>query len=289
MSGERPLVSVLMASYNSERWIRESIESVLAQAYPNVELVVADDASDDRTVELVREYAQAQPDRVRLVEATERAGPTRRRNDALDASRGSLLAWLDHDDVWLPQKLERQVEVLEARPEVGLVYTGYEAFDSDTGQAIPWRDESLESEGDVLADLFVKGCFIASITVLFRREGLERRGVRFREAHFSFGDDYFLWLVLSLDWQFARINEVLARYRRHADNESSRLGASNYHLDHVQLLREFLEQYPEAREPLGPEVKRGLATHYRHAAAFELGRRHYFAAARLAARARLQG
>jgi len=286
VSAERPLVSVLMASYNSERWIRESIDSVLAQTYPNVELVVADDASDDATREIVRGYDTG---RVRLLEFDERSGPTRRRNDALDASRGPMLAWLDHDDVWLPQKLERQVEVLEARPEVGLVYTGYEAFDSDTGQAIPWRDESLESEGDVLADLFVKGCFIASITVLFRREGLERRGVRFREAHFSFGDDYFLWLVLSLDWQFAQVNEVLARYRRHADNESSRLGASNYHLDHVQLLRDFLEQYPEARERLGPQVKRGLAAHYRRAAAFEFGRRHYLAAAKLAARARLQG
>jgi glycosyltransferase involved in cell wall biosynthesis len=244
--------------------------------------VIADDASDDATREIVRGYAD---ERVRLLEPGERAGPTRRRNDALAASRGSYLAWLDHDDVWLPEKLEKQVAVLEQRPEVGLVYTGYEAFDSDTGAAIPWRDERLEAEGDVLADLFVKGAFIASITVLFRRAGLERRGIRFREKHFSFGDDYYLWLVLALDWQFARVNEVLARYRRHDANESARLGASNYHLEHVALLKEFLDEYPEARARLGSTVGRGLATHYRYAAAFELGRRHRLAAARWAGRA----
>ena len=105
---------------------------------------------------------------------------------------------------------------MRGRPEVGLVYSGYEAFDSETGETIPWRDRSSEAEGDVLVPLFVRGCFVASLTALFRREVLTRRGLRLRETDFSFGDDYFLWLALSLDWQVARIDEVLARYRRHA-------------------------------------------------------------------------
>lgn len=285
MSVECPLVSVLMASYNAASWIGESIESVLAQTYPHSELVVADDASTDGTTAIVARYAAQHPNQVRLIRARERAGPTRRRNDALEAARGPLLAWLDHDDIWLPAKLEKQVAVLEEHPEVGLVYTGYEAFDDETGAAIPWRDEALESEGDVLADLFVKGCFIASITTLFRREALEHRGIRFRETEFSFGDDYFLWLVLALDWQVARVNEVLARYRRHADNESSRLAATNYHLMRVQLLRDFLAQFPEARERLGADVAAGFAAHYRYAAAFELGHGHRVRAGGLLLRA----
>jgi hypothetical protein len=141
----------------------------------------------------------------------------------------------------------------------------------------------------VLADLFVKGCFIASLTVMFRREALERRGLRFRQADFSFGDDYFLWLVLALDWQFARVNEVLARYRRHADNESARLGASNYHLDHIRLLREFLAEYPEARERLGPAVGTGLSAHYMYAAGFELSRGRRLRAGQLGLRALVAG
>jgi glycosyltransferase involved in cell wall biosynthesis len=258
-----------MASYNAEAWIAESIESVLGQTYANVELVIADDASGDATREIVRGYDDK---RVRLLPFDERAGPTRRRNDALDASRGPLLAWLDHDDLWLPEKTEKEVALLDERPEVGLVYSGYETFESDTGEVVPWRDRSLESEGDVLADLFVKGCFIPSLTVLYRREAIERRGVRFRESEFSFGDDYYLWLALALDWQVARIDEVLARYRRHARNESKRLTETNFHLSRIRLLRDFLSDFPEARTRLGGRAGAGLADHYRAAAQFEFQR-----------------
>ena len=272
MNGSPPLVSVMMATYNAADFVAESIESVLAQSYKPVELVVVDDASDDATPGIVEDYARRFPDRVRFRRAGERAGPCRRRNDALDLAGGSLIAWLDHDDLWAPDKTAKQVEVLKARPEVGLVYSGYEAFDSETREAVPWRDRESEAEGDVLIPLFVRGCFVASLTALFRREVLTRRNMRLRETDFSFGDDYFLWLVLSLDWKVARIDEVLAYYRRHSENESERLGETNFHLRRIALLREFLAQYPEAGRRLGKWRRRGLAEHYLRAGHFEFTR-----------------
>jgi glycosyltransferase involved in cell wall biosynthesis len=269
MSGNRPLVSVIMPTYNAAAFVTETIESVLAQSYEPIELVVVDDASDDATPEIVERYAQRHPDRIRFRRADERKGPCRRRNDALDLAAGSLIAWLDHDDLWAPDKTARQVDVLEARPEVGLVYSGYEAFDSETREPVPWRDRDSEAEGDVLIPLFVRGCFVASLTALFRREVLTRRNMRLREADFSFGDDYFLWLVLSLDWKAARIDEVLAYYRRHSENESERLGKTNFHLRRIALLREFLAQYPEAAPRLGEWRRRGIARHFLSAAHFE--------------------
>jgi glycosyltransferase involved in cell wall biosynthesis len=269
MSGNRPLVSVIMPTYNAAAFVTETIESVLAQRYEPIELVVVDDASDDATPEIVERYAQRHPDRIRFRRAGERKGPCRRRNDALDLAGGSLIAWLDHDDLWAPDKTARQVDVLEARPEVGLVYSGYEAFDSETREPVPWRDRDSEAEGDVLIPLFVRGCFVGSLTALFRREVLTRRNMRLREADFSFGDDYFLWLVLSLDWKVARIDEVLAYYRRHSENESERLGETNFHLRRIALLREFLAQYPEAAPRLGEWRRRGIARHFLSAAHFE--------------------
>ena len=269
MSGNPPLVSVIMPTYNAGAFIEESIESVLAQTYEPIELVIVDDASDDSTPEIAERYARRYPDRVRFRRASERAGPCRRRNDALDLAGGTLIAWLDHDDLWKPDKTARQVEILQARPEVGLVYSGFEAFDSETRKPVPWRDRESEAEGDILIPLFVRGCFIGSSTALFRREGLTRRRIRLREADFSFGDDYFLWLVLSLDWQVVRIDEVLACYRLHPENESRRLGETNFHLRRVALLREFLEQYPEATARLGRWRRRGLARHFVSAAHFE--------------------
>jgi glycosyltransferase involved in cell wall biosynthesis len=269
MSGNHPLVSVIMATYNAAEFVAESIESVLAQSYEPIELAVVDDASHDATPGIVEEYARRFPDRVRFRRAGERAGPCRRRNDALDLAGGSMIAWLDHDDLWAPDKTAKQVEVLQARPEVGLVYSGYEAFDSETREPVPWRDRESEAEGEVLIPLFVRGCFVASLTALFRREVLTRRNMRLRETDFSFGDDYFLWLVLSLDWKVARIDEVLAYYRRHSDNESERLGETNFHLRRIALLREFLAQYPEAAPRLGEWRRRGIARHFLSAAHFE--------------------
>jgi teichuronic acid biosynthesis glycosyltransferase TuaG len=269
MSGSHPLVSVIMPTYNAAAFVAETIESVLAQRYEPIELVVVDDASDDATPEIVERYAQRHPDRIRFRRAGGRAGPCRRRNDALDLAGGSLIAWLDHDDLWEPDKTAREVEVLLERPEVGLVYSGYEAFESETREPVPWRDRDSEAEGDVLIPLFVRGCFVGSLTALFRREVLTRRQMRLREADFSFGDDYFLWLVLALDWQVARIDEVLAYYRLHSENESKRLGETNFHLRRIALLREFLAQYPEAGPRLGKWRRRGIARHFLSAAHFE--------------------
>jgi glycosyltransferase involved in cell wall biosynthesis len=258
-----------MAAYNGEALIGESIESVLGQTYEPIELVVVDDCSSDGTATVVEEYVRRYPGRVRLSRKDSRAGPCKRRNDALDLARGDLIGWLDQDDLWLPEKTEREVAVLLARPEVGLVYSGYEAFDSESGDTVPWRERESEAEGDVLIPLFVRGCFVASLTALFRREVLTRRDMRLRETDFSFGDDYYLWLALSLDWQVARVDEVLARYRRHAANESARLGATNFHQLRIDLLREFLADFPEAGPRLGPWRRRGLAGHYLRAANFE--------------------
>ena len=238
MSKDRPLVSVMMPTFNAAPFVAESIESVLAQTYEPIELLVVDDASEDETPAIIDGYARRYPDRIRVRRGNERLGPCRRRNDALDLARGSMIAWLDHDDLWTPQKTAKEVAVLRARPEVGLVYSGYEAFDSETREPISWRDRESEAEGDVLVPLFVRGCFVGSLTVLFRREVLTRRQLRLRETDFSFGDDYYLWLVLSLDWNVARIDEVLAYYRRHGGNESERGLADHYlRAAHYELTR----------------------------------------------------
>jgi glycosyltransferase involved in cell wall biosynthesis len=270
MSTDPPLVSVMMPTFNAAPFVAESIESVLAQTYQPIELLVVDDASEDQTPAIIGEYERRYPDRIRFRRGSERLGPCRRRNDALDLARGSLIAWLDHDDLWVPEKTAKEVEVLQARPDVGLVYSGYEAFDSETREPIPWRDRDSEAEGDVLVPLFVRGCFVASPTTLFRRDVLTRRHLRLRETDFSFGDDYYLWLVLSLDWKVARIDEVLAYYRRHGGNESERLGETNFHLLRIALLREFIEQFPEAVPRLGKWRRRGFAEHYLRAGHYEL-------------------
>jgi glycosyltransferase involved in cell wall biosynthesis len=267
---DRPLVSVLTPVYQGERFVAATVESVLAQTYERVEHVVVDDCSTDGTPEILADFAQRHPERVRVLRHESRAGPCRRRNEGLGIARGELIAWLDHDDLWLPEKLERQVEALEADPGAALAFTQYEEFDHETGD-MTYRS-AIPAGGDFLRRLFVQGCFVASSTAVFRRATMMQRACRFRETDFSFGDDYFLWLTLLVDARAVLVDEVLVRLRRHTDNESARLGQTNSELRALRLLEEFLEEVPEAQPRLDDVRSRGLARHWAAAAEWELTR-----------------
>jgi teichuronic acid biosynthesis glycosyltransferase TuaG len=279
----RPLVSVITATHNGERFVAETLETVLAQTYAPIEHVLVDDASTDATPEILDDYASRHPDRIRVTKRNERAGPCRRRNDALNEARGDFLAWLDHDDLWLPHKIERQMDVLEEESDVGFVYTQWELFEHDTGRVLERSD--ISPEGDTLRRLVVEGCFVASSTVLFRRGAMERRGIRLRETDFSWGDDHMLWLELALDWRGALVDEVLTRLRRHGANESVRLAQQNPYPRSIELVDEFLDAHPEAADRLGAARRRGVARHLAFAAIHEHGRGHRLRAGVFALRA----
>lgn len=108
------LVSVIMPAYNAEKYIGDAIESVLGQTYPHFELIIVDDASQDRTVEVVRSFAD---ERIKLIRHKTNRGPGAARNTAIDAARGKWMAVIDADDQWLPQRLERLVQVAKEAGE----------------------------------------------------------------------------------------------------------------------------------------------------------------------------
>jgi glycosyltransferase involved in cell wall biosynthesis len=270
-AGDRPLVSVIMASHNAAAFIEEAIDSVLGQTYESLELIVVDDCSIDGTAEIVAGYAERNPERVRTQLKQIRQGPCRARNDALATARGELICWIDHDDVWLPTKVQEQVELLASKPDVGLVYTYFDAFDSGSGASILWPDGRRDLEGELLADLLLIGCFIGSITTMFRRAALDRRGGRLRERDFSIGDDYYLWLTIALDWQIERIPRVLARYRRHAGNESARVESEiDFRRWRAAFVQEFLDDFPEAGARLDRRSRISLALQLVRGACVEL-------------------
>jgi glycosyltransferase involved in cell wall biosynthesis len=281
-----PLVSTIMPSFNSERFLAETLDSLFSQTYRSIELVLVDGGSTDRTLEIAGDYARRFPGRVQIIHGDRGTGPCHRRNQAIDAVRGSLVCWLDTDDLWLPTKVEQQVEIMETRPEVGLVYTRFESFDSASGNVLGRNDRSLELDGRLLEPLFMSGCFIGAVTTMFRRSALDRRGVRLREKDFSFGDDYYLWLVLSLDWDAAFIPCMLARYRRHDANEGDRSGREmNIYRGMVGLQHEFLEEFSEAKRTLGSTRRRAPAHWYMVAAGQELRSRRWVSSAAFLARA----
>ncbi len=131
----RPRVSVITIFFNAEKFIAEAIESVFAQTYEGWELLLVDDGSTDASTEIARKYAKQYPEKVRYLEhdGHKNRGMSATRNLGIRHSRGEYIAFLDADDVWLPQKLEHQVAILESQPRAGMVYGATEYWYSWTG------------------------------------------------------------------------------------------------------------------------------------------------------------
>lgn len=197
-----PLVSVIIPTYNRSRLLQLAVESVLAQTYPAIELIVVDDGSTDDTPATLEQYAG------RIVHIRQaNQGGTAARNTGIRAAHGKYLSFLDHDDLLMPTKIERQMEIMDARPEVGLVHCGYYRMDKDGN----WFDKvNLLPEGDVRKEI-VCGCFLWSGAPLIRRECIEEVGL-FDESVWS--SDADMWLRIAIaGYHFGCVQEPLGAYR----------------------------------------------------------------------------
>lgn len=119
----KDLVSIITPSYNSSKYIAETIEGVLSQTYPNWELLITDDCSTDNSIEVINEYVQ-QDTRIKLLKLDINSGAGVCRNNSIEAAKGRYIAFCDSDDVWMPQKLEKQLELME-KIGCALSYSSY--------------------------------------------------------------------------------------------------------------------------------------------------------------------
>lgn len=255
----QPLVSVLMAARNHAPFAADAVASVIEQDYEPLELIAIDDASDDETADILEDCAAAAPQGRMLVVRHERQeGIAATRAHALRLAGGDFIGLLDSDDLWLPGKVRPQVELLADEPAAGLTHAAFEAFNSETGEAVPWEPKwSLED--DELVELVRRGCFVMTGTTLIRRAAMETRGIGFVTLDYPSYDDYLLYLTIALDWRFAYEPRTVMRYRRHQGNLTNVLFAENLARARVNLLVEFLQRFPEARARLGAERRRTLA------------------------------
>lgn len=230
MSGN-PLVSAIIIFLNAEKFIQEGIESVFAQTYENWELLLVDDGSTDGSTGIARRYAEAHPGKVRYLEhpGHQNRGMSASRNLGINHARGRYVALLDSDDVWLPHKLGRQVNILDSHPEAGLVYGLSRYWSSWTGKPEDaGRDfvPKLGISGDALYEppaLLTLLHPLARATapcpsdLMFRREAAERVG-GFEESFAGmYEDQAFLAKVYLKEAVFVS-GECWDLYRQHPDS-----------------------------------------------------------------------
>ena len=206
---EFPLVSVVLPTHNRSRWLRDAISSVLGQTSRSLELLVVDDASDDDTREVVASF---QDPRLRYLRNETNRKLSASRNRGIREARGEWIAFLDDDDVWLPEKLEKQLALLgRAGPKTGLIYTGLQIVHRESGAV---RGTLYPSRrGDLSEALRESNYVLAPSTVLVRRDLLAAAGC-FDES-LRYGEDYDLWIRLAPHAPFDFVAEPLVRYGFH--------------------------------------------------------------------------
>jgi glycosyltransferase involved in cell wall biosynthesis len=228
-----PLVSVIIIFLNEQRFLSEAIESVLAQTFSNWELLLVDDGSTDASTGIARRYSERDAERVRYLEHPSHTnrGMSASRNLGIQQARGDYVALLDADDVWLQDKLARQLEIMEQRPEAAMVYGATELWYSWTARSddIP-RDskQALGVEANRLAnppDLFMRFLDRTAITpcpsdVLVRRKALTAVG-GFVDSFAGMYEDQVFFCKIALEAPVFVSGECWSRHRQHPDSSSS--------------------------------------------------------------------
>lgn len=205
------LVSVIMPAYNVEKLISDSIESVLSQTYTNFELIVIDDCSKDQTVKVV-ESLILKDHRIKLVKNIKNKGVAETRNVGLDQAKGNVVAFLDSDDRWVENKLEKQLAIFDKNPDIDIVYSAYYRFNNAGIKNI------VKVPHYLYKNKLLKGNPIGNLTAIYNF----KKHANIRQKKIGH-EDYLFWLEIFNSSDKVKglgIQEPLAYYRVAEDNQS---------------------------------------------------------------------
>lgn len=215
MTGDKPAVSVIVPVYNAENYIEETVSSVRGQTFREWELLLVEDCSTDGTVNRIEEYIRRTGDsRIRLLRQPGNRGAAAARNRGVREAAGRYIAYLDADDLWLPEKLERELAFMEEK-EAAFAFTGYEFADEEgrgTGKVV--RVPETLTYGEAL-----KNTTIFTTTVMFDTEKIDRELLEMPAIKSE--DTALWWKILRSGYTAFGLNENLVKYRRGGKSLSS--------------------------------------------------------------------
>jgi len=245
-----PLVTVVIPVFNGEPFVAKAVESVRAQTMNDVEIIVIDDGSTDGTQAVLQELERTHG--IRWYQQ-DHGGPARSRNRGIESARGEFIALLDCDDVWLPDKLEAQLSVMQRDPSVGLVHTDFDVVD-DHGAVLEHVPARQSPEPIVHA--FVGGHTALPSTLLIRKEVLQKVGALRPELYGS--EDSDLTVRLYTVTQFACIDRVLVKKLQRGHGYRDMAFDEVVHREKVLFSRELFLNGLEGMQPLNSVQRAAL-------------------------------
>lgn len=220
------LVSIITPSYNTEKYIGDTIKSVQAQTYMNWEMIIVDDCSTDNTDEIVQSFLADK--RIQYIKNEKNNGAAYCRNCALRIAKGKWIAFLDSDDIWMPDKLNRQVNFMESKG-YKFTYTNYSEIDSDSNESSVIISGPRRITKRKMYDYCWPGC----LTVMYDREFIGLIQIKGIKKN----NDYAMWLKVIEKAECYLLDEVLAQYRRGRKGSISTHGYKTMIEWHYKLFR----------------------------------------------------
>lgn len=219
----RPLVSIVVPSYNHARYIAKAVNSVLAQTFGDFELLISDDASTDNSWEVISSFSDH---RIRTFRQEQNLGPVGNLVFLIKEARGKYIALLNSDDAWYPEKLGKQVAVMEAQPQLGACFTWADLVDAQgreiSGPEAIWNDvfrQPNRTQGEWLRHFFVKGNCLCHPSILVRKEIYDTLG--FYNPGLKQLPDFEMWIRLVKHYPIHIIQENLVAHLRDGNNTSA--------------------------------------------------------------------
>lgn len=279
----KPLVSIVLIFLNEENFLPEAIESVLAQDFHEWELLLVDDGSSDRSPQIARRYVDALPHMIRYLEHPyhQNCGMSASRNLGIAEARGSYIALLDADDVWMPYTLQEQVAILETHPEVAMVCGPLLWWYSWTGNPDDRNRDYVQTLGigpdtivppPKLFTLFIRNEGAVPSGILFRRSALARVGV-FEDRFRGMYEDQVFQVKMCLKTSVYVSGRVWYKWRKHPGSCCSvSVSQGEYHAARIKFLN-WVDDYftrEGVRDPTLWEVLREARWPYRHPVLFKI-------------------
>lgn len=231
------LVSIITPLYNSSIWVEQAIKSVQNQSYQNWEMLIIDDYSTDNSYTIAQSFAE-KDSRIKVVQLNENSGPAIARNMAIESAQGRYIAFLDSDDLWLPEKLEKQIKFMQEM-DIAFSFTAYEKI-NEAGR--PFQSFGVPQKISYTG--LLKTCFIGCLTAIYDTQKLGKAYMPTNTKR----EDFATWLTILKKVEYAYgLQEVLAQYRVYGRQTSARkirMAFENWYLyRHIEKLSLMQSSY----------------------------------------------
>jgi len=249
-----PAVTVVVAAYNHEPYIRQTLESIENQTFQDFEIILIDDGSTDKTLEIARQCGSRA-----TVLGQANQGVVAARNRGIGLAKGRYICFVDSDDIVLPDRFERQVAVLDKNPAMGLAFADALIIDSTGRQIGRWSDVYPVVPGPTARMLVMHYCFIPMMTALVRRETLLALGPFEEPGPIS---EYAKWIEIAHVSPVHYDPKPLGCWRRHTGNVSKQVSPEWKNGQTRRMLRRVLRRHPQLQAEVGRGIRKRFARSY---------------------------